>query len=146
MDCGTRPSCDGSDLVLTRSADGVRWTQPNVIPAAASPGAYHALPGLAAHPTVAGRLALTYYRLLPNGAIDAYSARSSDHGARWTRSRRLTPQSMRRAWMPVTQYGPMVGDYVSTSWLGGAPWGTVVIASPPRNGRLDESIHATRLP
>jgi hypothetical protein len=146
MDCRGRPACEGSDLVLTRSADGTRWSQPIVIPRPARPGVYHALPGLAAHPTVPGTLALTFYRLAPGGAIDAYSARSADFGQSWTTPRRLTPLSMRRAWMPVTQYGPMVGDYVSSSWLGGVPWGTVVIASPPRNGLLDESIYATRLP
>ena len=145
-DCGGRARCNGSDLMLSRSADGVSWTQPTAIPAAAAPGVYQTLPGIAAHPSRPGLLALTYYRLLPNGAIDAYSARSSNAGRTWTRSVRLTPFSMRREWMPDTQYGPMVGDYLSTSFLNGAPWGTVVIASPPRNGRLDESIYATRLP
>ena len=110
--------------------------------AAQTPGTYYALPGLAADPARPERLALTYYRLTAAGAIDAFRSTSLDAGRTWARSTRLTPESIQRSWLPITQYGPMIGDYISTSFVNGRPMAVIIVAGPPRGNRLDESAFA----
>jgi hypothetical protein len=143
MTCGFQTTCDGGDLALVRSADGVTWTPRARIPlGAVGPGRYYTLPGLAADPARPGRLALGYYRVQPGGAIDAFFASSANGGVRWSVPRRLSPQSMVRAWMAQTTLGPMVGDYISTSFADGRAIPIIVLAGRPRSGRYDESLFA----
>jgi hypothetical protein len=144
QDCSFRAGeCDGGDLALSRSADGINWTQTARIPLGPQGNLrYYALPGLAADPTRPGRLGLAYYRLEPGGAIDAFFASSTNRGASWSAPRRLSPQSMTRAWIAPTTLGPMIGDYISTSYVAGRPIAVVVYAARPRAGQLDESLFA----
>ena len=72
--------------------------------------------------------------------------RSSNSGATWTRPRRLNTESMTRQWIAQTTLGPMLGDYISTSFAGGTPVAVLALASRPAGGRLDEAIYAARLP
>jgi hypothetical protein len=146
MDCRTRPTCpnEGADLLLARSSpDGARWDPAaRMAVAPQTPDTYYALPGLAADPARPERLALTYYRLTAAGAIDAFRSTSLDAGRTWARSTRLTPESIQRSWLPITQYGPMIGDYISTSFVNGRPMAVIIVAGPPRGNRLDESAFA----
>jgi hypothetical protein len=144
MDCSFRAGCPdtGADLVLSSSANGVDWTAPRRIGTGPpSAGTYYTLPGLAADPGRPGSLALAYYRLR-GAAIDAFFISSRDEGARWTAPRRLTPESILRAWLPNTQYGPMLADYISTSYVDGRPVPILIMAGRPRGNRLDESVFA----
>jgi hypothetical protein len=144
MDCGLRNSCNdpGADLMLVSSADGVNWSPPSRIATGpATSGTYYALPGLAANPARPRQLALAYYRIRGE-AIDAYFVSSNDEGARWSAPRRLSPQSMSRSWMPDTQYGPMLADYISTSFVNGRPIPIVVLAGRPRGAQLQQSVFA----
>jgi hypothetical protein len=144
MDCQQRNDCNqaGSDLLLITSADGSTWSPPRRLPTGpATAGTYYALPGFAADPTNGDRLTLAYYRLRGE-AIDAFSISSSDNGARWTAPRRLSPQSVRRRWMPDSQYGPMLADYISVSYVNGRPIPVIVLAGAPRGPRLDQSVFA----
>lgn len=144
MDCGRRGECtgSGSDLMLVSSADGTNWSAPRRIgtgPAGA--GTFYALPGLAADPGRPGRLALAYYRVRGE-AVDAFFVSSNDDGLRWTAPRRLSPESLSRAWMPNTQYGPMLADYISTSFVNGRPIPIIVLATRPNGSRRDQSVFA----
>jgi hypothetical protein len=145
-DCQLRSSCTGTDLVLSSSADGVRWTAPARIPTGRPlPGVHDVIPGLAADPQRPGRLALAWYRLQALGGIDAFFVRSTNAGAAWTTPRRLNTETMTRAWIAQTTLGPMVGDYISTSFAGGTPVSVLALATRPGR-RLDEAIFAARLP
>ena len=145
-DCLLRTGCNGTDLLLTRSADGLVWSSATRIPTGAvQPGASDVLPGLAADPARAGRVALAWYRLDPAGGINAFFTRSSNGGATWTAPRRLNTETMTRSWIAQTTLGPMVGDYISTSFAGGTPVAVLALASRPGR-RLDEAIYAARLP
>jgi hypothetical protein len=145
-DCRLHSDCSGTDLILARSADGVTWSAPLRIPTGISrSGAHDVLPGLAADPQRAGRLALAYYRLQPLGGIDAFFVRSNDGGARWTAPRRLNTETMTRQWIAQTTLGPMLGDYISTSFADGTPVAVLALASRPGT-RLDEAIYGVRLP
>ena len=146
-DCQLHPNCNGTDLMLSRSADGVQWSAPARIPTGvARDGAHDVVPGLAADPLRGGRLALAWYRLQPGGGIDAFFVRSSNAGGTWTRPRRLNTETMTRQWIAQTTLGPMLGDYISTSFAGGTPVAVLALASRPSGARLDEAIYAARLP
>jgi hypothetical protein len=145
MDCRLHEDCDGSDLLLIRSANGVTWSAPTRIPIGpVRSNLYYALPGLAADPARAGRLGLSFYRVPAAGGIDVFYAGSSDGGATWSPARRLSPEPLQREWLPDTQYGPMTGDYMSTSFLNGRPVPIVILAGAPRGTRLDEAVFAAR--
>jgi hypothetical protein len=144
MDCRLHDDCDGADLMLVRSSDGATWSPPTRI--ATGPvraNLYYALPGVAADPARAGRLALCFYRVPATGGIDVYSVGSTDNGATWSSPRRLNPESLQRSWLPDTQYGPMTGDYMSTSFVNGRAIPIVILAGAPRGNRLDEAVFAT---
>ena len=53
---------------------------------------------------------------------------------------------MTRPWIAQTTLGPMLGDYISTSFASGTPVAVLALASRPAAGRLDEAIYAARLP
>lgn len=145
-DCGLRAECDATDLVLVRSNDGVTWSTPSRIPAGPVRAATHdVLPGLAADPERPGRLALAYYRLYAGGGIDAFFVRSSNGGASWTRPRLLNTETMTRSWIAQTTLGPMLGDYISTSFARGRPVAVYALAARP-DTRVHEAIYAARLP
>ena len=145
-DCRLRAGCGSTDLMLARSADGVTWTGPTRIPTGpVRLDAHDVIPGLAADPQRGGRLALAYYRLQPGGGIDAFFVRSANSGASWTAPRRLNTETMTRGWIAQTTLGPMLGDYISTSFAAGTPVAVLALASRP-GGRLDEAIYGVRLP
>ncbi len=146
-DCQRHAECDATDLMLSRSPNGLQWSVPARIPTGASrTGAHDVVPGLAADPDSAGRLALAWYRLQPGGGIDALFVRSSNGGAAWTTPRRLNTETMTRQWIAQTTLGPMLGDYISTSFASGTPVAVLALASRPSAARLDEAIYAARLP
>jgi len=146
-DCQLHPDCNGTDLMLSRSADGIQWSAPTRVPTGPSRAATHdVVPGLAADPDRSGRLALSWYRLQPGGGIDAFFVRSANGGGTWTAPRRLNTETMTRQWIAQTTLGPMLGDYISTSFAGGTPVAVLALASRPGAGRLDEAIYAARLP
>jgi hypothetical protein len=146
-DCRLHTDCNGTDLMLSRSADGVLWSAPARVPTGLSRDRTHdVLPGLAADPDRPGRLALSWYRLQPAGGIDAFFVRSANGGGTWTAPRRLNTETMTRQWIAQTTLGPMLGDYISTSFASGTPVAVLALASRPAVGRLDEAIYAARLP
>jgi hypothetical protein len=144
MDCRFRAGCsNGADLALARWSSSAGWEQAGRLDVGPpTEGTYYALPGIAADPARPGRLALAFYRLTAGGEIDAFFSSSADRGTTWSPARRLSPEPMRRSWLPITQYGPMIGDYISTSFVAGRPIPIIVLAGEPRGRRLDESVFA----
>jgi hypothetical protein len=43
------------------------------------------------------------------------------------------------SWLPATNQGVMVGDYISTSFISGGAKGTFAVASVPSGGLFDEA-------
>jgi hypothetical protein len=142
-DCRFREDCDGNDIVLVGSSDGIRWTDPIRIPTG-DPllQLANVVPGLGVDPASTGaktRLGLVYYSLPQQGgcgfaicaAVDVGFVGSRDGGRHWTRPLRLTTRSMRLSWIADGSIGSFLGDYVSTSWLKGRPVPVFSLASPP---------------
>jgi hypothetical protein len=132
-----------NDLVLSTSTNGETWTAPARIPLdPVGSGVDHFLPGLGIDPATSGssaRLALVYY-YYPVAAchtstcqLDVGSSESRDGGATWTAGS-LLAGPMHLTWLPLTSQGYMVGDYFSTSFVGGAAYPAFALAAPPSSG------------
>lgn len=154
-DCRTRPNCSANDIVLATSTDGVAWSVARVPIAAATSRAHFVHPAVAVDPTTSGsrvRLGITYY-VLPTTECDVSTCRidvgfvsSTNGGATWSSPRRLNARSMRLAWLPPTQLGRMLADYISVSWVSDAAVAVFAHASPlAADGAYREAIFATRL-
>jgi RTX calcium-binding nonapeptide repeat (4 copies)/BNR/Asp-box repeat len=147
--------CD-DDIVLARSRDGVTWAEPVRIPTGAPESSLdYFLPALAVDPATAGRkarVALLYHLLRPPDlcnpvevciSVDVGVVTSSDGGTTWTQPQRLNAVSMPLSWLADTSLGPMLGDYVSVSWVRGRAVPVFSLAMEPAGGLLRQAIFAT---
>jgi hypothetical protein len=139
-DCSRRANCSANDLLVARSADGLTWSAPVRVPTGAADAE---LPGIAADPGVAGRVALAYYRVR-GMLMDVWLVSSRDGGTTWTKPQRLSSRALSMSWVAQAG-GAMVGDYISTSFAGGRAVPVFALAFPTRGGRLNEPMFATSL-
>jgi hypothetical protein len=151
-DCSFEPGCTANDIVFSSSGDGVNWSGLSRVPAdPVGSGVDHFIPGLGVDTATSGssaHLGLTYY-YYPNAActvatcqLDAAFISSANAGVTWSRKQSLAGP-MNLTWLPLTSQGYMVGDYISTSFLGGAAFTTIAVASAgtaPQN--LNEAMFA----
>ena len=157
QDCRFRPRCSANDIVFSKSSDGVNWTDAARIPIdAVDSGADHFIPGLAVDRGTSGssaRLALTYY-FYPDAACTAATCQlqagtisSPDGGASWGGNDTIG-DPMTLGQIADTSQGPMVGDYISTSFLADGTYVPVVaIGKPPAGGAaFDEAMYAPSSP
>ena len=154
QDCSFRSGCPSNDIVMSTSTDGVAWTAKARIPIDPDTSTVdHFIPGIAVDRSTSGntaRLALGYY-YYPVAACNTSTCQltvgftsSTDGGATWTQPRRVAgPFNL--AWIAQTDQGPMVGDYISTSFAGGPlAFPVFAIAKPPLNGMFNERAAAAR--
>ena len=152
-DCRFRASCASNDLVMSTSSDGANWTTPVRIPIdSVLSGADHFIPGLAIDPATSGasaHLALTYY-YYPQAnctattcALYAGLISSLDGGNTWSAPTPLAgPMSL--AWLPSTDQGQMVADYIATSFVAGKAFGFFAVAKQNSGTMLDQAIYTTQ--
>jgi len=156
QDCRFESRCAANDIVLSRSTDGVIWSNPVRVPIdPIGSGADHFIPGLGVDKTTAGahaRLALAYYDyptalcLPATCQLDAGFISSTDGGATWSAPHRLAGPMPLGA-LARTSLGAMVGDYIATTFSGGAAIPVLAVALPSHGpGALDEAIYAARIP
>ncbi len=138
-DCRFEPGCPANDIVLSSSSDGVTWSAVSRVPIdPIGSGVDHFIPGLAVDRSTAGasgHLALAFY-FYPNAnctvstcQLDAGSISSSDGGATWGGQQQLAGP-MTLSWLAFTTQGFMVGDYISTSFVGGVAFPAIAVAGP----------------
>jgi hypothetical protein len=152
QDCRFRTGCVANDIVMSTSTDGVSWSAPARIPIDSVTGSEdHFIPAVAVDPTTGGRTAhvgLTYY-FYPSSNCTAATCQlnvgfisSQDGGASWSAPRTLAgPMSV--TWLPSTFSGVMVGDYVSTVYAQGNPYGVFAVAQANSGAEFDEATYAT---
>ena len=63
---------------------------------------------------------------------------SSDGGTTWSTAELISPHSMLLSWLASTNQGPMIGDYLSVSFVNGAAVTMVPWAVSPLNGSFRE--------
>jgi hypothetical protein len=150
QDCRFRAKCTSNDIVMSTSSDGKKWTAPSRVPIdATSSGFDHFIPGLAVDPATSGgtaKLGLTYY-FYRNAAcgtdcqLEVGYLQSGNGGASWSAPTDVAgPFSI--SLCADTSEGRMVGDYISTSWVGGRAFGAFAVGQAPSVGYdYDEAIY-----
>jgi hypothetical protein len=155
-DCRFEPSCSANDIVFSSSADGVSWSPVSRVPIdAVGSGVDHFIPGLAVDPATSGsgtHLGLTYY-YYPDAdctpdtcELNVGYVSSPDAGATWSGATALAgPMSLSD--IADTSQGPMVGDYISTSFNSSGTAATVFAVGNPHTGTVfDEGMWAPTTP
>ena len=143
-DCRARPSCGFADLVLSRSADGITWSTARRIPIAPrSSRSDFVIPGLGVDSARTGRLAVAYFIFRFGALLDVGFIESPNGGRSWSGPRRLNAQTMQLSWIAQAG-GAMVGDYISTSFVGGRAVAAFPIAA--RATRFDQPLFAAVIP
>jgi hypothetical protein len=152
-DCVFESGCTASDLVLSTSADGSNWSAVTRIPLdPVSSGVDHFIPGLAVDNSTsdgAAHLVVTFYFYpvanctTSTCQLEVGFSKSADGGATWTANTQIAgPMSL--TWLPNTTQGFMVGDYLSTSFVGGPAFPAFAVASAPTGGIFNEAIFTVK--
>jgi hypothetical protein len=147
-DCRFRSRCRANDIVYSTSTTGQTWTAVRRVPIdATNSGVDHFIPGLAitGFGTTA-KLALTYYFYRQSACasscrLEVGYIQSANAGSTWgTHVDVAGPFSV--SLTPSTTQGRMVGDYISTSWLGGKAYGAFAVAQAPSGGfAFDQALY-----
>jgi hypothetical protein len=147
-DCRFRSRCRSNDIVYSTSTTGQTWSTVKRVPIdATNSGVDHFIPGLAVTGSgAATKLGLTYYfyRQAACGSscqLEVGYVQSSSAGSTWGAHVDVAgPFSVTRT--PNTTQGRMVGDYISTSWLGGRAYGAFAVAQAPSGGfAFDQALY-----
>jgi hypothetical protein len=136
-DCRFRSGCAQNDIVMSTSTDGMTWSAVTRIPIDPTNSTVdHFIPGIGVDPATQGNtahLGVTYY-YYPVSNCSSTTCRltvgyvqSTDGGANWTAPVQVQGP-MKLTWLPLTSQGYMVGDYQSTSFLGGKAYPLIIIA------------------
>lgn len=147
QDCRFRQGCKSNDLVMTTSTDGLSWTPVSRIPIDSTRSSVdHFIPGLAVDRTTSGanaKLALAYY-FYPSARCKPTTCKltvgfisSPDGGTTWAAPTQLAGP-MALSWLPNTTQGRMVGDYISTSYVGGTARPVFALATAPSGGSFNQ--------
>jgi hypothetical protein len=153
QDCRFRAGCRANDLVLSTSSDGIPWSSPSRIPIDPTTSADdHFIPGLNIAPGTSANSAhigLTYY-FYPTtncGSVCPLSVAyvdSHDGGASWSSPVALVGP-MPTVWLPATDQGVMVGDYIATTFVGSQPVGIFAVADgQPLPGAFNEAMYVSK--
>jgi hypothetical protein len=149
-DCRFRTGCSTNDLVYSTSTDGVNWSAVTRIPIdAASSMVDHLIPGIGIDPATSGagaHVALHYY-YYPQSNCTVSTCQllvgyisSSNGGSTWNAPVALTGP-MLLGWLPQSQNGLMVGDYIATAFSNGVPHGVFAVAQAISGTTFSEAIY-----
>jgi hypothetical protein len=145
-DCHFEAGCTANDLVLSTSTDGINWSAVTRIPLdPKGSGVDHFIPGLAVDKSTSdgtAHLVLTFYFYpvanctTSTCQLDVGFSTSADGGASWTSNTQIAGH-MSLTWLPNTNQGRMVADYISTSFVGSPAFPAFAVASAPTSGGSD---------
>jgi hypothetical protein len=153
QDCRFRTNCPSNDIVMSTSTNGTTWTTVVRIPIdATSSTVDHFIPGIGVDRSTSGataHLALTYY-LYPTANCTAATCQlkigyvtSTNGGTSWTAPTDVAGP-MTLSWLAPTSQGPMVADYISTSFAAdGKAHAAFAVANAPSGSVRDEAIYTT---
>jgi hypothetical protein len=149
-DCRFRTQCTANDIVMTTSTNGTTWTAVARVPIdATNSGVDHFIPGIGVDPATSGstaKIGITYY-YYPVSACSASTCQldvgfisSTNGGASWGAPTQIAGP-MTLSWLASTTQGRMVGDYISTSVIGGVALPLFCLASAPSGGVFNEATY-----
>jgi hypothetical protein len=149
-DCRFRTNCSTNDLVYSTSPDGATWSPVTRIPIdATSSGIDHFIPGIGIDPATSGasaHIALHYYYYSQSNC-DVSTCQlfvgyisSSNGGTAWSNPAPMTG-AMLLSWLPNSQNGLMVGDYIATAFTNGVPHGIFAVAQANSGTTFNEAMY-----
>src|ERR1700680_2138157 len=155
-DCSFRSGRSANDLVMITSTTGTKWTNPVRIPIdPLSSTVDHFIPGLGVDRSTSGKtahLTATYY-YYPVASCNFSSCRvhvgfttSTDGGKTWTAGKDVGAGAMQISWLPNSQNGPMLADYLSSSYVNSRVFGVFMVAKAPSGGVFNEAAYTTKQP
>ena len=154
-DCSFRKNCRTNDLVMSTSTNGKKWTTAVRIPIdPLTSTVNHFIPGLAVDRATSGKtahLTATYYYYPQANCNDSTCqisvgfTTSQDGGKTWTAGKKLAGP-MKISWLPNTFSGPMLADYLSSSYVNGKAFGAFMVAKAPSGGLLNQAAYTTKNP
>jgi hypothetical protein len=152
-DCSFRTGCSTNDLVMSTSSNGTKWTTPARIPIdKLNSTVDHFIPGLAVDRATSGKtahLTTTYYYYPAAGCSDSTCqinvgfTTSQDGGKTWIAGKQLAGP-MKISWLPNTFSGPMLADYLSSSYVDGKAFGVFMVAKAPSGGLFSQAAYTTK--
>jgi hypothetical protein len=153
-DCRFRTACAENDIVYSSSADGTTWSAVTRVPIdPTSSTVDHFLPGIGIDPNTSGagaHLTVVYYyfpvaQCSDSCQLEVGFSSSEDGGSTWTSGVQLAGP-MQLSWLPVSDDGPMVADYIGVSYNNGNPFGVFAVAQAPTGSTLHEAMYTTQQP
>jgi len=149
-DCRFRANCTSNDIVMSSSADGQNWSDTVRIPIdPVTSTVDHFMAAIGADPTTSGdnahlTIVYYYYPVADCGSscqlYVGYTC-SQDGGNTWTAATELAGP-MELAWLPYSDGGYMIADYVTVSYSNGNAFGVFPVAKAPSKGLDREAIYA----
>jgi hypothetical protein len=151
QDCRFRSGCPGNDIVYSTSTNGTTWSAVTRVPIdATTSGADHFIPGIGVDPSTSGTSAKVglYYYFYPNANCTASTCQlevgyisSANGGSTWSTPATVAgPMSLSQ--IADTTQGRMVGDYLSTSVIGGKAVSVFAVGKNPTGGQsFDEALY-----
>jgi hypothetical protein len=149
-DCRFRSGCATNDLVYSTSTDGMSWSTVARIPIDETSSAVdHFIPGIGIDPATSGadaHVALHYYYYSQSNCTVSTCQllvgfiSSANGGSSWNAPVALTGP-MLLSWLPNSQNGLMVGDYIATAFTNGVPHGVFAVASAISGSTYAEAIY-----
>ena len=153
-DCRFRSGCSSNDVVMSTSTDGTTWSSPARIPIDPVKSTVdHFLPGVGADPATSGdtaHLTIVYYYYPVSNCnnsceLDVGFTTSEDGGKSWTAGTQLAGP-MKLTWLPDSDNGYMVADYIGVTYTNGNPFGIFAVAKAPNGSTLNEAMYTTKEP
>jgi hypothetical protein len=153
-DCRFRANCASNDIVISTSSDGQSWSSPVRVPIDPVKSTVdHFLPGIGADPATSGdttHLTVVYYYYPVSNCnnsckLDVGFTTSEDGGKTWTAGKQLAGP-MELTWLPVSDAGYMVADYIGVTYSNGDPFGIFAVAKAPNGSTLNEAMYTTKEP
>lgn len=152
QDCRFRAGCSSNDIVMSTSTNGTTWTSVARIPEdPVTSTVDHFIPGIDADKTTSGsaaHLGLVYYSYpvsnctLSTCRINAIFMSSANGGTTWSAPQRLAG-GLQLSWLPNTQNGLMLADYLSVAYVNGKAFPVFAFASAKIGTRFNESMFTT---
>ncbi len=148
-DCRFRSKCSTNDLVYSTSSNGVTWSAVTRVPIDATTSTVdHFIPGIGIDPATSGasaHVAIHYYFYSKSSCTKAtcqlYVGYISSHngGSTWNAFTKLAGP-MELGWLPNSQNGLMVGDYIATAFSSGVPHGAFAVAAAKVGTKFNEAM------
>jgi len=139
---------------MSSSADGKTWSAVTRIPIDPTKSTVdHFLPGIGPDPATSGssaHLTIVYYYYPVSACnnsckLDVGFTTSTNGGKTWTAGKQLAGP-MELAWLPLSDAGYMVADYIGVTYTNGSPRGIFAVATKPTGALLNEAMYTTKQP